>query len=229
MKRPTKASILVAGTVVALVMALAVPASASSIGGSLPAGGSVCVDRTRSDNGVNISGIVSSIRAQVTWTVREADTADGSETDVFRAVGYDVTGRTVAPSHAGSLFYRLCLANTTGSAVSFSHVFLTPRPGSTDAQQNIGPTTAVLGGGGQVCGEMIKGSGRLMASSSSAITWFVRVYNGNLSILRNIRPLTVTTTSVDQVVGPGQYVFLDVCAINHSTTTATLSMQFAAA
>lgn len=187
------------------------------------------VDRIRSDNGVNVSGIVTSIRAKVTWTVRAADTADGTETEVFRAVGYDVTGRQVAPPHTGSISYRLRLANTTTSPVSLSHVFLTPRSGFTDGLQNVGPTTAVLGGGGQVCGELIKGSGRLIASSTSAITWFVRVYNGDLTILRSIRPLTVTTASVDQVVGPGPYAFLDVCAINPSTSTATLSMQFAAA
>jgi hypothetical protein len=226
MKRPTRASIVMAGAAVTLVAVLAGPASASSAGGSLPAGSSMCTDRTMSDDGVNVSGTVTTPSAQVTWTVREADTATGAETEVFRSVGYDVTGRQVASPHAGRLFYRLCLANTTRSSVSFSHAALTPRPGFTDAQQGVGPTTAVLGGG-QVCGELIKGSGRLIASASSPVTWFVRAYNGDGTILRSIQPLTVTSASVNQVVGPGAYAFLDVCAINHSTTTATLSMEFA--
>ena len=140
----------------------------------------------------------------------------------------DITNVNVLAPHAGTLFYRPCLANTTRYAVSFTPISTSPRQGSTNGMNGIGPTTAILGPGGIVCGERIGVSGRLTATSNVAITWFVRAYNGDLSILRLIRPLTVTATSVDQLVGPGPYAFLDLCAINHSTTqTATLSMQFA--
>ncbi len=174
-----------------------------------------------------LSGIVSSPGARVTWTVRIAETAGGAEAEIFRAVTYDVTGINVAAPHAGTLFYRICLANTKTSRLSFFHVFAVPRPGGANGGSNLGPTTSVLGPNGTVCGELITTSRRLTATSNVAVTWFVRVFNGDLSLLRSIRPLTVTTTSVDQIIGPGAYAFLDVCAINHSTTqTAALSMQF---
>ena len=225
-----KVVISFAGAFGMILFGLAGTANASSVGGGLPAGSSVCTDQTGSTNGVALSGIVSSPGAQVTWTVRSADTAGGPETEIFRVVTYDLTGTNVAAPHAGTVFYRLCLANTTASRQSFSHVFVTPRPGGASGGSGLGPTTSVLGPSGIVCGELIKTSGRLTATSNVAVTWFVRAFNGDLSFLRSIHPLTVTTTSVDQVVGPGAYVFLDVCAINHSTTaTATLSMQFAAA
>ncbi len=213
-----------------ILLGVAGIANASSVGGSLPAGSSVCTDQVGSTNGVTLGGIVSSPGARVTWTVRVAETAGGAESEIFRAVTYDVTGTNVAAPHAGTLFYRICLANTTASPKSFSHVFVTPRAGGASGGSNLGPTTSVLGPNGTVCGELTKTSGRLTATSNVAVTWFVRVFNGDLSLLRSIRPLTVTATSVDQVIGPGAYAFLDVCAINHSITqTATLSMQFAAA
>ncbi len=218
------------GTAVGIVLVLSGVANASSVGGSLPAGSSVCTDQVGSTNGVALSGIVSSPGARVTWTVRASATPGGAEAQIFRAVTSDVTGTNVAAPSAGTLFYRICLANTTSSPKSFSHVFVTPRPGGANGGANLGPTTSVLGPNGTVCGELVKASGRLTATSNVTVTWFVRAYNGDLSILRSIRPLTVTSTSVDQVIGPGAYAFLDVCAINHSTTqTATLSMQFAAA
>lgn len=198
------------------------------MGGSLPAGSSISADQTRSDVGVKVSGIVSTPGAAVTWTVKAADTPGGTETQVFRAVTYDVTGVSIAPPHPGTLFYRICLANTTRSPVSFSHVSTVPRTGAGNGQSNVGPTTAILGPGGTACGELIKGSGRLTVSSDVPVTWWVRAFNGDLSVLRQIRPLTVTAPSVDQAVGPGPYAFLDACVINHSTRSATLSMQFAA-
>ena len=205
MVRPTRASALPAAAVGAVLLVLAARAGVSSVGGSLPAGSSVCTDRTRSS-------------AQVTWTVTAASTFGGAETQVFRAV---------APPRPGALFYRTCLTNTTRSAVSFSTVSTSPRAGA-GGQSNIGPTTAVLGPEGTAGGERIQSQGHLTASSSVPVTWWIRVFNGDGPILRQIKPLTVIATSVDQVVGPGAYASLDVCVINHSSATATMSMQLAA-
>ena len=227
MKRVTRSTLLVGGLVLALVLGLAAVSSASSSGGSLPAGSSMCSDQARSSTGAAVSGIVSSVNARVTWTVTAADIAGGPETTIFRAVTDDVTGRTVAAPHAGLVFYRVCLSNTTTSPVSFFRVFASPPAGAAGALSGIGPTSAILGAGGTVCGELLSRGGHLTASSNLPVTWFVRAYNGDLSILRQVRPLTVTSTSVDGVIGPGAYAYLDVCAINHGASTATLSMQFA--
>jgi hypothetical protein len=229
MRSAARLAVTFAGAIGVILIGLAGTASASSVGGSLPAGSSVCTDQTGSTNGVSLSGIVSTPGARVTWTVRAADAAGGAEAEIFRAATYDVTGTNVAAPRAGSLLYRICLNNTTRSPVSFSHVFAVPRPGGGSGQANLGPTTSILGPNGTVCGELIASSRRLTATSNVPVTWFVRAYNGDLIVPRSIRPLTATSTSVDQVIGPGAYAFLDVCAINHSTTqTATPSMQFAA-
>lgn len=178
---------------------------------------------------MSLSGTVTTPTARPTWTVTVADTAGGPESRVVSTAASSVAGVSVPAPRAGSLFYRLCLANTTGSSLSTTPIATTPRAGATDGLNGIGPTTAILGPGGTVCGERLAAAGRLIASADVPVTFFVRAYNGDLSILRSIRPSTVSATSVNRIVGPGPYAFLDVCAVNHSATrAATVSMQFVA-
>ena len=215
------------GMIGALVIGVALPASASSVGGALAAGNSVCTDQTGSSNGVTLYGTVTTPTAKVTWSVLAADAPGGPEKQIFQAVTYDVSFTNVTAPHVGTVFYRLCLTNTTRSATSFSHVVAVAQPGG--AGSSTGPTTAVLGHEATVCGEAIAKSGYLTASSNAPLTWWVRAFNGDGTLLRQIKPLNVTASAVDMVVGPGAYATLDLCAINHSSTTATASMQFAAA
>jgi len=224
MQRRAKAIALAGAASAILVLGLALPAGAT--GGSLRPGNSMCTDQTRSSSGVSLSGTVTTPSAAVTWTLRAASSAGGNEAQVFQKIGYTLAGTSVAAPRAGDVFYRLCLANTTNAPVSAASMSVSPRTAGS-GQVGFGPTTAVLGTEATLCGELTKAAGHLTASASSPVTFFVRAYNGDLSVLRSIRPLTVTTTRVDQQVGPGAYAFLDVCAINHSATTASVSMQFA--
>ncbi len=225
---------LLVGVLGALVLGIALPASASSAGGSLAAGNSMCTDQTGSAGGVRLSGTAStpSSTAGVTWTVRAAKRPGLTETQVFKAVTADVTGANILATHPGTLYYRLCLANNTSSSVRFANadlVALGPAESS-----STGPTTAVLSNGAMVCGERIAKSGHLRASSSAPVTWLVRAFSGNGPTPTTTRLLTVTSTSVDATFGPGAYAFLDVCAVDRSAATntaatAAIAMQFSAA
>jgi hypothetical protein len=223
------------GVLGAVLLGIALPASASTASGSLAAGNTMCTDQTGSAGGVRLSGTVTTPTptAGVTWTVRAA-TRPGptaaADTVVFRAETADVTGRTILPTHAGTLYYRLCLANTTSAAVRFANVnAVAIKPAGTSST---GPTTALLSTGGTVCGERIAKSGHLRASSSAPVTWVVRGFSGNEPTPSTRRLLTVTSTSVDANFGAGSFAFLDVCAIDRSPASSTaktaIAMQFTA-
>ena len=225
---------LLVGVLGALVLGIALPAGASSTGGSLAAGNTMCTDQTGSTGGVRLSGTASvpSSTAGVTWTVRAAKRPGLTETQVFKAVTADVTGRNILATHPGTLYYRLCLANDTSAPVRFAHadeVALRPAESS-----STGPTTALLSNGGTVCGERIAKSGHLRATSSAPVTWLVRAFSGSGPTPSTKRLLTITSSSVNETFGPGAYAFLDVCAVDRSAATNTsartaISMQFSAA
>src|SRR6476620_10557935 len=142
---------LLVGVLGAVVLGIVVPASASSAGGSLAAGNSMCTDQTGSSGGVRLSGTVSTPTSTpgATWTVRAAKRPGVAETQVFKAVTADVTGTTVPAIQPGTVYYRLCLANNTSGTVRFAHaeaLALSPSEAS-----STGPTTALLSSGGTVC------------------------------------------------------------------------------
>jgi len=209
-----------------VLLALATMDAALAEAGNLPGGSTVCTDQTRSDKGVALYGTVTPINANVTWTVLAASSPGGTETQIFRTTGYNLSVTHVPAPAAGTFYYRTCLANTTKTAVTDTGVATAAEVGATNALAGIGPTRATLGPGGLVCAESVPVSGRLVASSTVAVQWRVRAFNGDGAILRQQQPLTVTSTSVDRVVGPGPYASLDVCTTNTSSSTATLSFEF---
>jgi hypothetical protein len=187
---------LLVGVLGAVVLGLALPASASSAAGSLAAGNSMCTDQTGSSGGVRLSGTVTNPTGipGVTWTVRAAKRPDLAETQVFKAVTADVTGTNVRAMQPGTLYYRLCLANNTSGTARFAKadmVALSPAEAS-----STGPTMARLSNGGTACGERIAKSGHLRATSSAPVTWLVRAFNGNGPTPTATRLLTVTSSSM---------------------------------
>ena len=224
MKTFKKSLPLVFGLGALLAVAAAVPALAE--GGNLPSGSKVCTDQTRSDKGVAIYGTVTPVNAKATWTVLAASSPGGAETQIFQTVGYDVSVTHVPAPGPGTFYYRTCLANTTPAAVTDTGVATAAEVGASNGLAGIGPTRATLGPGGVICAESVPRSGRLVASSTVPVQWRVRAFNGDGTILRQQHPLTVTATSVNQVVGPGPYASLDVCVTNTSSAAATLSFEF---
>jgi hypothetical protein len=223
------------GVLGTVALGIALPATASTASGSLAPGNTMCTDQTGSAGGVRLSGSVTTPTptAGVTWTVRAAKRPGLVETQVFKAETADVTGRNILETHPGAtLYYRLCLANDTSAPVRFSHAdVIALRPAESSST---GPTTALLGNGGTVCGERIAKSGRLRATSSAPVTWLVRAFSGTGPTLTSRRLLTVTSASVNATFGPGRYAFLDVCAVDRSAATntaarAAITMEFTAA
>jgi hypothetical protein len=220
------------GVLGAVVLGIVVPASASSAAGSLAAGNSMCTDQTGSAHGVSLSGAVTAPTptAGVTWTVRAARRPGTAEFVIFRTNRADVSSTPIVANLRGTVFYRLCLANNTTTAVRFTHAAVVGGPAT---QSGSGPTTALLSSGGTVCGERIAKSGHLRATSSAPITWLVRAFSGNGPSATSTRLLAVTSTSVNAFIPSGSYAFLDVCALDRSPDTSTsartaIAMQFTA-
>jgi len=231
MYRFVKRVTLLVGVLGALLLGLALPASATTAAGTLSPGNTMCTDQTGSAGGATLSGTVTTPSiAGVTWTVRAAKRPGFTERTVFTAHTTDVTGAKVPATNTGVLFYRLCLANDTSRPIRFTgaHV-LAAGPA---AVSTTGPTTALLSNGGAVCGERIARSGHLQASSSAPVTWIVRAFSAGPSPATT-RLLTATTSSVNASFGPGRFAFLDGCAIDRAPSTTArrtaISMQFTAA
>jgi hypothetical protein len=222
------------GVLGAVVLGIVVPASASSAGGSLAAGNSMCTDQTGSANGVTLSGAVTTPTtnvAGVTWTVRAARRPGTAEVQIFRSARKDVSNTPLVANLPGTVFYRLCLANNSAGPVSFTHAAVVA--GGPATETRTGATTAVLSSGGTVCGERIAKRGHLQATSTAPITWLVRAFSGNGPTATSTRLLTVTSTSVNAFIPSGSYAFLDVCALdrspdNNTAATTAIAMQFTA-
>ena len=231
--RFVKRATVLAGVLGAVVLGIVVPASASSAGGSLAPGNTMCTDQTGSTNGVALFGAVTTptTNAGIGWTVRAAKRPGTAEVPIFRSGRADISNTPLVANVRGLVFYRLCLANNTAGPVSFTHAAVVAKGPATDSRT--GATTALLSSGATVCGERIARSGHLRATSTAPITWLVRAFSANGPSATTTRLLRVTSTSVNAFIPSGSYAFLDVCALdrapaNNTSAKTEIAMQFTA-
>jgi hypothetical protein len=206
-----------------LVAGLAAPAHAV-LGFRFPGGSTACTDQARSDRGVRIYGRIFSTAG--TWTVRASTTAGGPETEIFRTVQEILPTTTVRPPAAGVFFLRACVSNT-GSGVGQYRLNMGVGPAGI-AEDDIGPHVAVLGPGGEACGEFAWTAERLVGSSNVAVQWLARFVN--VDDLSGSMVPVATAARVDRVLpGPGENEWLEACVRNTSATTATVAFDLSPA
>jgi hypothetical protein len=97
--------------------------------GTVPPGTTVCTSQVRADAGVTLSGSVTPNTSGALWTVRVADSAGATESEVLRTPTGPVTFRlaatSVVPPVAGAWFFRGC-ARTTGPLNTTVQIQLSP-------------------------------------------------------------------------------------------------------
>lgn len=206
------------GTTVAVSVASAASASPTA---TLPPGSTVCTEKIRSGLGVAFYGGMHAPVAEPTalWTVYASATETGPETQLLRLPSREPS--TTYVSWPGTLFYRLCVTNTTtargGLRVSF---FAQDRGG---ALGGIGPATAVLGPSGSYCALEAFTPTRLIGTSTVPVRWRVEVENFDGELLRTEE--LGTSATIDRALTPGTDELFTVCVSNPSTTTASISLD----
>jgi hypothetical protein len=205
------------------VLVIALAGSASAIkGGGLPVGSRLCSDQLRTSGAVGISGYA--FNGPATFTVLRSSTAGGQETEVLRLVSREFYQTWVAPTGAGTFFYRSCLTNTSREPIQVHRLHLSHLPGSAGVVGDIGPHTAVLGPNGTTCGEFAFGNrGRLVATANVPVQWALRGFNEDYALAAGS---SLTAATVDQVIElSAEIVSLEACVTNTSGATSTLSWE----
>jgi hypothetical protein len=202
---------------------LAVPAEAV-LGFSLPPGSTSCTDQVRSDHGIRMYGRIHSSAGA--WTVRMSSTAGGPETEIFRSAQTILPTTTVRPPTAGTFFLRACVSNT-GSGVGQYKLNMGAGPGGV-AQDDVGPHVAVLGPGGEACGEFAWTAERLVGRSDVPVLWLARFVD--VDYVSGPMVPVATAASIDRVLpAPGENEWLEACVRNTSGSTASVSFDLSPA
>ncbi len=210
------------GTTAALSLTSAAQAATSA---SLPPGSTVCTQQIRSSQGVAFYGglVVAATGPTALWTVHASETETGPETTLLRLPSGEPT--TTYVSWPGTLFYRLCVTNTTTKVAGLRVSFF---PQGAGAVGGIGPATAVLGPSGSYCALETISTARLTGTSTVPVRWMARVDNLDGDRLR-IEEFG-TSTTVDRLLTPSPSFDenFTVCVVNTSTSTATISLDLVA-
>lgn len=207
-------AVIVLGTALTLSGATAAQAVTTS---NLPPGSVICTDKIRSDKGIAFYGFVRS--ASALWTVRAGSTADGTDSPILQLTSAQPS--TTYASWPGTFYYRLCVTQTqpVTAAGRWNHF---AQPGA-NAAGTFGPYTATLGSGGYFCGPSTSSAARIAGTSNLPVRWTVDVENGDGDFLRTVD--LGTSTSLDQLLTPGDNEYLNACIRNTSSTPATLSLD----
>ncbi|WP_422768624.1 hypothetical protein ACN28C_17555 [Plantactinospora sp. WMMC1484] len=217
MRRTAIAGAVLVGAGLALSGATAAQAA---VGGSLPAGSTVCTERTRSAQGIAFYG---SLQAPVsgvtaTWTVHASSTADGPETTLLRLPSREPS--TTYLSWPGTYYYRLCVTNSVTVTGTLRFTFFAQGSGGIGG---FGPATAVLGPAGSYCGLETSVPARLTGTSTVPVRWSAEVGNFNAEFLRTEQ--YGTSAGIDRLLTPGADEIFQVCVTNTGATTATISFD----
>jgi hypothetical protein len=185
--------------------------------GTVPAGSTVCTDQTRSGQGISFYGFGLPSTPTPIWSVRTAASAGGTETEVVRLPVWEPT--STAFSWTGTLFYRVCVVTSAATSAIKIRVNATP---ASSPLFGVGPHTATVGAGAKVCGEASAAPARVVGTSTSPVHWTVPVSNGDGDNVRTI-DLGVSTT-VDQVIVPGENEYIEVCAANSAAAVLSFDL-----
>ena len=210
------AGAMLLGTTVALSWTTGAQAATTA---GLPPGSTVCTEKIRSSVGVAFYGGMSAAVANPAplWTVHASTTETGPETTLLRLTSYD-PGTTYV-SWPGTLFYKLCVTNTTSARGGLRFSFFAQ---DRNAVGGIGPATAVLGPTGSYCALLAIAPARVTGTSTVPVRWRADVTNFDDERVRTDEFGTSTTLD-QQLVGPDE--IFAVCVTNTSTSTATISLD----
>ncbi len=190
----------------------------ASVGGSLPSGSTVCTNGVRSDRGMAFYGSISTTTAL--WTVYASTTADGPGAALLRLPTKEPS--TTYVNWPGTLYYRLCVTNTTTTTGGLRFAFFAQA--GANAEVGFGVFTAVLGTGGRYCAPATSVAARLTGTSTIPVRWTANVENFNADFLRTED--YGTSTGINRAVTPADDEIFTACVTNTSAGTATLSFDF---
>jgi hypothetical protein len=214
----------VVGGVVALVATIVLGGTASADSGAyLQTGDVVCTDRVRTDGNIQVLAAV--VNGSGTLRVYAAD-AGGAETEIWSASGPSLwVNRAIAAPAPGRTF-RSCLT-ITRSFVSTWYRLSTAGYGP-DAQNDLGPDTAVLSPGARACGDSGDGPVRLTGSAGAPVHWAVFGHDLDYGSLGEIFGRDGAT--IGEVFTPGPDVSLvEMCATNTSAVRVTVQFELSPA
>jgi hypothetical protein len=190
--------------------------------GTLPIGSSYCTAQVQSSDGATFSGGTGQSPVVLNWTATTATTSGGPESTVFTSKLNTLGPITVKAAPAGTYFYRVCIENASKMAIGFG-LYINPA-GPAGVIVYGGPSTAVLGQGGNVCEGFSEGSANRVGQSNVPVQWYVELFDGDGNFLGNA--FTVLANSVNDRVAPvsGAF-FIEACVSNTSNSAATISLS----